>query len=381
MTTSLNTLLSHLQTYNTTPIENARALPMDMYTSQELFDLEMETIFRQEWMCVGREEQVENPGDYFTLQLAGEPIVVVRGADGTLRALSSVCRHRYMTVVEGSGNTQRFMCPYHRWIYEIDGTLRSALHMEKPLAADGSPCRLPKFHLETWLGFVFITLNPDPQPFTPRMGGAEKIMKPYKLETWKLAVAYDDIWEGNWKLGIETGLEGYHIEGLHSATFAGMMTSRGCHFQAADELWNCFRLDINFKHPLGEPVKKYAELMGGDELVSAPTLSLYPSVNISCSQGNANWLTFLPLSPGKSRVIGGFLVPPDEFERLQSQPEELAMTRDMIEEINEEDASAMVDLQRNAHSRYAEPGQLNVKETALLYFYRYLADRLAGPHK
>lgn len=381
MAASTDLLVSHLQTYLDTPIEHARALPMEMYTSPDLFDLEMDAIFRQDWMCVGRIDQVEKPGDYFTLTLAGEPLVVVRGQDGSLRCLSAVCRHRYMTIVEGAGNTQRFMCPYHRWVYEIDGSLRSALHMDKPANADGSDCRLPEFGVETWLGFVFVTLNPSPKPFAPQMTGADAIMAPYELENWKLAVAYDDVWEGNWKLGIETGLEGYHIEGLHAATFAGMMTSRGCHFQAADELWNSFRLDINFNHPLGEPVKKYAEKMGGDELTSAPTLSLYPSVNISCSQGNANWLTFLPLEPGKSRAIGGFLVPQDEYERLQGEPEELALTRDMIDEINREDASAMIDLQRNAHSRYAEPGQLNVRETALLYFYRYLADRLGKLQK
>lgn len=371
--------IAKLDTYHSTPIEAARALPMDMYISEELYQWELEHIFRKDWICVGRTEQVEKPGDYFTLTLADEPLVVIRGQDGKLRTLSAVCRHRYMSVIEGQGNTQRFMCPYHRWVYEIDGTLRSALHMEKPKNPDGSDCKLPEFHTETWLGFVFVSLAATPQPFAPQMGGAEKIMAPYEMEGWRLAVAYDDIWEGNWKLGIETGLEGYHIEGLHSDTFAGMMTSRGCHFQAAGDLWNVFRLDINFNHPLGASSRPYAEKMGGDELTSAPTLSLYPSVNISCSQGNANWLTFLPLSPGRSRAIGGFLVPPAEYERLQNEPEELDMTRQLIEEINREDASAMIDLQRNARSHHAVPGPLNIRETALLHFYRYLATRLAQP--
>ena len=376
MTSSLTQHIAELERYNDIEIAEARALPLDMYTSQELYSREEDAIFRSDWICVGRLEQVPENGDYFTIEIASEPIVVVRGMDGQLRALSAVCRHRYMAVVSGAGNTGRFICPYHRWVYETDGTLRSALHMEKPTNADGSECRLPEFHVETWLGFIFVSLAHSPAPLGPQLAGAAKIMAPYKMDTWRIAAPFDDVWQGNWKLGIETGLEGYHIEGLHPTTFAGMMTSKGCKFQAAGDLWNVYRIDINFNHPFGAPVKRYAEAMGGDELTSAPTLSIYPGVNISCSQGNANWLSFIPTSTGETRVIGGFLVPPDEYERLQGEPDELQMTRDVVATINEEDASAMVDLQRNARSRFAERGKLNVREEPLLHFYRYLANRL-----
>ena len=376
MTKPLSTLVGHLQSYRTTGIDEARALPLDMYVSPELFELEMETIFRKDWICVGRLEQVPQTGDYFTIEVAGEPIVVIRSQDNKLRALSSVCRHRYMTVVNGSGNTARLICPYHRWIYETDGRLKTAPHMDVPVNADGTQCWLPEFRLDTWLGFIFVSLDANPPPLAPQMAGAARIMAPYAMEAWRIAIAYDDVWAGNWKLGIETGLEGYHIEGLHPTTFAGMMTSKGCKFQAADDLWNVYRIEINFDHPFGAPVKPYAERMGGDELASAPTLSIYPGVNISCSQGNTNWLSFIPISPGETRVIGGFLVPPDEFERLQGAPEELAMTRQIIETINQEDASAMIDLQRNTRSRFASPGKLNVREEPLVHFYRYLANRV-----
>ncbi|MEP2987358.1 MAG: aromatic ring-hydroxylating dioxygenase subunit alpha [Parasphingorhabdus sp.] len=367
-----------LNNYQSTSIDEARALPLDMYTSTRLFDDEMENIFRQDWICVGRLDQVQKPGDYFTIDIAGEPLVVARGEDDELRALSAVCRHRYMAVVSGSGNASRFICPYHRWVYGNDGMLRSAPHMAKPVEADGSACRLPEFHIETWLGFIFVSLAEQPAAFAPQMEGAYDIMAPYQMESWRTAVAYDDIWSGNWKMGIETGLEGYHIEGLHPNSFAGLMTSKGCTFQAAGGLWNSYRIDINLDHPLGVQSKPYAERMGGDDLTSAPTLSIYPNTNISCSQGNANWLTFMPINPGETRVIGGFLVPPDEYERLRAEPEELELTGQLINAINNEDASAMIDLQKNVKSRAAKPGQLNIREEPLLYFYRYLSRRLGG---
>lgn len=369
-------LVSHFDAYRQTGIEEARALPMDAYTSAELFERELDAIFRKDWICVGRLEQVTEPGDYFTIEFAGEPIVVIRGQDNKLRALSAVCRHRYMSVVSGSGNTARFICPYHRWVYETDGTLRSALHMDKPANPDGSECRLPEFRLDSWLGFIFVSLAGNPPPLAQQMVGADRILAPYDMETWRIAVAYDDVWDGNWKLGIETGLEGYHIEGLHPTSFAGLMTSKGCKFQEAGPLWNIYRININLDHPYGAAVRPFAERMEGEDRLSAPTLSIYPGVNISCTQGNANWLSFLPISPGQTRVIGGFLVPPQEYERLKSEPAELEQTREAIELINEEDASAMVDLQRNSGSRFAVPGKLNVREEALVWFYRYLADRL-----
>ncbi len=376
MTQPLAQLLSHLQSYRHLGIEEARALPMGVYTSAELFELEMDAIFRKDWICVGRLEQVPEVGDYFTIEIAGEPVVVVRGQDDVVRALSSVCRHRYMAVANGTGNATRFICPYHRWVYKTDGTLSAAPHMEKPTNADGSECRLPDFKLESWLGFIFVSLAKNPKRLAPQMAGASEIMAPYHMESWRMAVAYDDVWAGNWKLGIETGLEAYHIEGLHPTSFAGLMSSKGSEFQKAGGLWNVYRNDINFDHPLGESLRAIAENLGGDERTSAPTLSIYPAVNISGTQGNTNWLSFLPISPGKTRVIGGFLVSPNEFERLQAEPEELSATRSAIETINEEDASAMVDLQNNAHSRFAEPGKLNRREEALLWFYRYLAERL-----
>ena len=77
-------------------------------------------------------------------------------------------------------------------------------------------------------------------------------------------------------------------------------------------------------------------------------------------------------------MIGGLLVPPDEYERLQNAPEEREQTRQMIEMINNEDAAAMIDLQKNVNSRAAKPGQLNIRELPLLYFYRYLSERLGG---
>ncbi len=108
------------------PFERAQAMPKSVYTSPEFVAQEMEHIFAKDWICAGRAEALPNPGDYMTMDLAGEPVIVLRDRDGQMRALSNVCRHRMSTLLEGRGNVRAIVCPYHAWTYNLDGALRGA---------------------------------------------------------------------------------------------------------------------------------------------------------------------------------------------------------------------------------------------------------------
>ena len=106
------------------PFERASAMPKSVYTSAEFAALEERHIFAREWLCAGRADALPNPGDYLTITIAGEPVIVLRDRDGQLRALSNVCRHRMSTLLEGLGNVRAIVCPYHAWTYNLDGALR-----------------------------------------------------------------------------------------------------------------------------------------------------------------------------------------------------------------------------------------------------------------
>ncbi len=375
-TPTLDGLRESLKSYRSTMMGQARALPMAAYTSQDLFQLEAEEIFRKEWICVGRDEQVREIGDWFTTEIAGEPIVITRDEDNEVRALSSICRHRYMSIANGAGNSRRLTCPYHRWSYSLDGSLRGAPLMDEPVNSDGGSCKLPSFALESWLGFIFVNLAEDPAPLAPKLEGAEATLAPYGIKDWRILISFDEVWAGNWKLALETALEGYHLDGLHAGEIAEMLPSKGAKFIEATKQWSCFRLDVNFESAFGEPAKPFAKAMGGTDATSSPTVSIHPHVNISCTPASSTWLTFMPLEPGRTRVQGAYLVPAAEYERIHQAEGELEMTQQVLAQLNREDSSAMVDLQRNAGSRFAEPGLLNEREEALVHFYRYLADRL-----
>ncbi len=373
-------LVSTLQRYNNLEIGEARALPMYMYTSEALLKLESEKIFSGEWLCVGRLEQVVEVGDYFTVEILGEPIVVVRGRDDRLRAMSAVCRHRYFSVVEGAGNATRFTCGYHKWVYALDGKLRGAPHMGKISEMSGQCRRLPQLALETWLGFIFINFDLDAQPLQSKLNGAEQHWANYGVSEWKVTPWVDEVWPGNWKLAMETALEGYHVNGLHPDTFAKFMPSSTSNFEDTAEQWTMFRLDTIFEGEFAI-YQQFADEMRGKDKTSAPQFCFFPNCAVSCSQFGGIWLTFLPVDVGHTRVIGGNLVNPAMYEMVNKSAKSLAGNTDAINEINREDALAMVNLQRNAHSIFAEPGLLSIKEKCLLYFYRYLGDALGQQSK
>jgi len=109
-------------------------------------------VFGQEWVCVGRASTLATPGDYLTYELAGQPVLVIRDRDGTVRAMSNVCLHRMSTLLEGSGHTKAIVCPYHAWMYNLDGTLRGAPYMSRTTGFCKDDYHLQQMRCEEWLG-------------------------------------------------------------------------------------------------------------------------------------------------------------------------------------------------------------------------------------
>src|SRR5262249_8257863 len=128
--TTLDGLLDDLAAYLGTPDHACLSLPPAAYTAPDLHAPERARIFAHSWLCVGRDEYVANPGDYYRIDVLDEPIIVVRGVDGVVRALNAACRHRSMLVVQGRGNARGFTCPYHSWSYATHPPSFSSPHLE-----------------------------------------------------------------------------------------------------------------------------------------------------------------------------------------------------------------------------------------------------------
>ncbi len=198
-------------------VNAAETLPPICYTDPEFFKFEKDAIFYREWLCVGREAWVKNPGDYFTASQIGEPLIIARNRDGVLKAMSAVCQHRAMLVADGIGNARSFRCPYHHWTYSLDGNLVSAPEMDRACNFDKADFRLPEVKLEVWLGFIFINFDPDAAPLAPRLSALTAVLKNYNIagndELDRPGEPRKEMW--NWKVRYENANDGYHANRLH----------------------------------------------------------------------------------------------------------------------------------------------------------------------
>ena len=162
-------------------VSTAITLPPELYTSPEVFAFERDALYAKEWLCAGRAERIPNPGDWFTVTICDEPIIVVRDKEGAVRAMSAVCQHRAMQVCDGSGNSTTFKCPYHHWNYALDGRLLGAPAMERTDDFDKADYGLPRLAVELWQGFVFVNLDPDAAPLAPTLTDYDPFIANYDL--------------------------------------------------------------------------------------------------------------------------------------------------------------------------------------------------------
>src|SRR3989475_7526954 len=172
-----------LSRYNdSAPLPEASTSPAPWYVDDRIAELEAKTVFSKSWQMVGRVEHVEKPGQFVTTNVAGEPIVVVRGNDGTLRAFFNVCRHHAAAVVtEPCGQTQLLHCPYHGWNYGLDGSLKGMPEFDGVKNFDRHQNGLVPVKAETWESFVFVNLDPKAESLTDFLGGLGKRVAPLGL--------------------------------------------------------------------------------------------------------------------------------------------------------------------------------------------------------
>ncbi|NQX29994.1 aromatic ring-hydroxylating dioxygenase subunit alpha [Microbacteriaceae bacterium VKM Ac-2854] len=194
------------------------------YTSHDIFVEEQEKIFEQMWFCVLRGSDIPNPGDYKTVQVGRESLIVSRNRRGEPRAFFNVCRHRGMQVCnDAGGNTKRaFQCGYHAWTYDLDGKLIAAPNLTKMPDIDRDDYGLRKVHLREWLGYLWVSVGDEPPSFeetvlgevVTRLGEVENLDH-YQVDTLAVGkrITYDV--KANWKLIIENFMECYHCATIH----------------------------------------------------------------------------------------------------------------------------------------------------------------------
>jgi Rieske 2Fe-2S family protein len=194
----------------------ARLLPKRVYHDQGVFDWEREHIVRRDWVMVAREEDVPDPGTYTLVELDDDPLIVVRGSDGVIRAFHNVCRHRGTAVAEEPcGKLVRFQCPYHSWIYDLDGSLIRAKHTDDLDDFAFEDYGLASVALDTWQGFIFLNLDGSAAPLRDQLGDLVEHFGRFDFTTLRSAKRIEYDGAANWKFIAENYSECYHCPGVH----------------------------------------------------------------------------------------------------------------------------------------------------------------------
>jgi len=203
------------------PLAQARHGPGAIYHSPDVFRLEKERLFMRDWLCVGRVEELARPGDYMTLRLLDEPVLLVRGRDGAIKAFSNVCAHRGVEVATGAGHAGEFRCPHHGWRYDLGGRLVAAPGLDDTAGFDPGACGLRPIRTGAWAGWIFLTFDEAAPPLATHLAHYAEDFAFLRQEDCRLAGTFVAEFDCNWKLIVENLMDFYHVETIHKASFAG----------------------------------------------------------------------------------------------------------------------------------------------------------------
>jgi Rieske 2Fe-2S family protein len=190
------------------------SLDRPFYTDPDFHALDLEHVWKRQWVFAGLTCEVPEPGRWFKMDLAGESVVVLRDRDGSVRAFHNVCRHRGARLCLGErGRSSRLVCPYHQWSYGLDGRLAKARHMGDDF--DVSAYRLKPVHCEAVGGWIFVSFAEDPPAIEDFRRDVTPFLAPIDVDNCKVAHETSIVEQGNWKLVMENNRECYHCAGSH----------------------------------------------------------------------------------------------------------------------------------------------------------------------
>lgn len=370
------------------PLGEARALPAEAYTDPHYFEWEKEHILKKQWLSVAHVSQVPNPGDYINLDMLGESISVVRGQDNQIRVLSRVCVHRGMDIMPpefghgASGNCQSFKCPYHHWVYGLDGNLKGAPFMKQHKAVVNDELKLHEFNSATWEGFVFVNLSGTCEPLTTQFDGMEKY-----LERWDMAgleMVADIEWDChfNWKVLVENFMEPYHHAGAHHTIFQPTLPAQHCWTEPEQDYYSVCHLPLDKqlqeKVKAGEPQLidflpmpsiEYKDYLEWTVYLGAPTMLLFVAAD------RVYWYRLQPLSADRMALRTTLLLHPDA-KQMTGYQEKLDEQVELAKTFHMEDMEVCSALQIGLKSDVYKPGPLCQLEEPIWQFQRYLARQI-----
>jgi Rieske 2Fe-2S family protein len=355
------------------------SLPRALYRDEDVFEFDVEQVFTRSWLLIGFEVELAEVGSYLALTVGRNPIVVIRGTDGTIRGFHNTCRHRGSQIcADGKGRTSKMVCPYHMWSYDLDGRLVGAARMGG--RAGIGETRLESIAVQVLAGCIYVALGPNAPDFAPFRAAVGPILEKFRFRETKLAHECTITEKANWKLAMENARECYHCPTGHPElrnTFPVGLTN-GFEFGDGDHAKGYFAKIAS----LGFPTKAEAThwwqagfypLNPGIETISMDGKPLVNRRLLESSEkelGGFRWATepnsfahaladyafmfsVIPVGPQETHVLSKWLVPKDAVEGVDYHLENLIET---WMKTNFQDRDLTENNQRGVNSVAYKPG-------------------------
>src|SRR5690348_13224653 len=337
------------------PLERASTIPAPWYTDERVAELERAAIFGGTWQAAARADQLDHAGDFVTTEIAGEPIVVVRSADGVLRAFYNVCRHHAAAVAaEEAGHAANFRCLYHGWTYGIDGALKGTPDFDGVCGFERAQNGLVPARVETWENFAFVNLNADAEPLNRFLGQLIERVKPLKLANLRFFERRSYELNCNWKVYVDNYLDGgYHVPHLHKALNSVLEYAN---YTIENEDRYCLQASpVKTSNP-GADTDAAATRQGA----RAYYLWQYPNFMLNWYEGYLDTNLVVPLSVDRCRVVFDFYFAQTDDAAAAYNRQSIAVSH----RVQEEDVAICEAVQRGLHSRAYQAGRLSVRREA-----------------
>lgn len=368
----INSLIGQSKTEVNRPLLDARCLDPQFYHDPAIFEAELETIFKKRWLSVCRAEDVPDIGSYLTIDLFGERIIIVRGADQRIRALSGVCRHRWSKLADAGGQTTRFVCPNHAWSYDLDGEMIAAPHMERPQCFKREDYGLHKFGCEVWQGWVFVNFEPGAKSLADICKPIDEQIAPWRIADMRRLmppIRFEGCY--NWKQIAENVGEAYHVIGVHRKTIIKDVDFVNSSWTTDNQYYCRSEFPTATKN---EPMFLNARLDIPEGFCGTWSYNLFPCHLFGMTRDFCVWQQ-LRISSAFSIQMEMHVLAPPNVDPPQEMIEEI---RSSIKEVEAEDQEAFDRGFQGLKSAYTKPSPFSKFEEGVWIFQKWLLEQLSA---
>ncbi|HWF01110.1 MAG TPA: aromatic ring-hydroxylating dioxygenase subunit alpha [Caulobacteraceae bacterium] len=366
-----------------------RTLPQGLYVDPDVFAFDLEAIFERSWLIAGLECELPRPGACLAFTAGRGGVFVVRGRDGRIRGFHNTCRHRgSRIVVDGKAASPRLVCPYHRWTYDLDGSLVSAPRMGGAFCAQDHG--LKPIAVETCGGVIYVCASAEPPPFDAFRAALEPMLAPHRLGEARLAHESRIVERGNWKLAMENARECYHCATGHPELALAFPTGVSANFDygedarrheafnrrmatlglpvgpAEEAWWQAIRFPLNAGMRSmtmdGAPAVRRLMVEAGEGDIGSLRWAIEPNCFVHAAADHLFLFTATPLSPRETQITSKWFVHRDAVEGVDYDVEKLA---ELWTRTNQQDIALVEANQLGVDSPGYEPGPYCAEAEAL----------------